>query len=103
MLNFVDVRRFIQFGVIKGLIYRVHKYAVSNAVLVERAVEEGLIGEDARRKSRRVLNEVGERIAELADGTHCFDQITVELNMGDPKIMDQLKRFPRGDVEIIYR
>ncbi|KAH6664120.1 nitrogen permease regulator 2 [Halenospora varia] len=103
VLNFVDVRRFIQFGVIKGLIYRVHKYAVSNAVLVERAVEEGLIGEDARRKSRRVLNEVGERIAELADGTHCFDQITVELNMGDPKIMDQLKRFPRGDVEIIYR
>ncbi|KAF4629465.1 hypothetical protein G7Y89_g8683 [Cudoniella acicularis] len=91
VLNFVDVRRFVQFGVIKGLIYRVHKYAVSNTVL------NGIVS------ARNVGVEGGEQLQRYADGCHCFDQITVEMNLADVKIMDQLRRFPKGNVEIIYR
>ncbi|KAI0810021.1 nitrogen permease regulator 2-domain-containing protein [Xylaria sp. FL0064] len=46
VLRHVDVRRLVQFGVIKGLLYRVHKYAVSKSYLSllatgRRAVEVG--------------------------------------------------------------
>ena len=91
VLNYVDVRRLIQFGVIKGLIYRVHKYAVSSRYL------ESLITGDS------VRIDGGDMLQRYADGTHCFDQITAETNMGDVKIMDQLRKFPKGDVEVIYR
>ncbi|KAI0870447.1 nitrogen permease regulator 2-domain-containing protein [Hypoxylon argillaceum] len=33
VLRHVDVRRLVQFGVVKGLLYRVHKYAVSKSYL----------------------------------------------------------------------
>ncbi|KAJ3563075.1 hypothetical protein NPX13_g8325 [Xylaria arbuscula] len=33
VLRHIDVRRLVQFGVIKGLLYRVHKYAVSKSYL----------------------------------------------------------------------
>jgi hypothetical protein len=91
VLNYVDVRRLIQFGVIKGIIYRVHKYAVSSRYL------ESLI------TGYSVRIDGGDMLQGYADGTHCFDQITAERNMGDVKIMDQLRKFPKGDVEVIYR
>ncbi|KUJ24214.1 nitrogen permease regulator 2 [Mollisia scopiformis] len=94
VLNYVDVRRFIQFGVIKGLIYRVHKYTVSAQYLA------GLV--NGERKEWREWR-TGEGMGRFADGCHCFDQICVERNIGDAKIMDQLWKFPKGDVEIIYR
>jgi nitrogen permease regulator 2-like protein len=91
VLNFVDVRRFIQFGVIKGLIYRVHKYAVSNQYLASLVTGQS------------VKVEGGDLLQMYTDGCHCFDQVIAERNMGDVKIMDQLRKFPKGDVEIIYR
>jgi hypothetical protein len=91
VLNYVDVRRLIQFGVIKGLIYRVNKYAVSSQYLASLVSGES------------VNIEGGDLLQQYTDGCHCFDQITVEKNMGDVKIMDQLRKFPKGDVEIIYR
>ena len=92
VLNYVDVRRFIQFGIIKGLLYRVHKYAVSERQL------RYLNGGDLRRG-----NDAEESLRKFAGGCHSFDRITVEMNMGDVKIMDQLRKFPKGDVEIVYR
>ncbi|KAG9238072.1 nitrogen permease regulator 2 [Amylocarpus encephaloides] len=91
ILNHVDVRRFIQFGVIKGLIYRVHKYAVSSQYLA--SIVSG----------QNVAIKGGELLQKYADGMHCFDQITAENNMADHRIMDQLRKFPKGDVEIVYR
>ena len=91
VLNYVDVRRFVQFGVIKGLIYRVHKYAVSSQYLASK-----ITGQSAR-------IEGGDMLQRYADGCHCFDQIITERNMGDVKIVEQLRKFPKGDVEIVYR
>lgn len=91
VLNYVDVRRFVQFGVIKGLIYRVHKYAVSSQYLSSKVSGQSV----------RIVG--GDMLQKYTDGCHCFDQIVTEKNMGDVKIMEQLRRFPKGDVEILYR
>jgi hypothetical protein len=91
VFNYIDVRRFIQFGVIKGLIYRVHKYAVSSQYLASL-----VSGQSMPVEGRDVLQK-------YTDGCHCFDQIITEKNMADSKIMERLRKFPKGDVEIIYR
>jgi len=92
VMDHVDVRRFIQFGLIKGLIYRIHKYAVSSRYLSSIAR-----GEQPAKDTADVLQK-------YFDGCHHFDQIMTELNMDDFKIMEHLrKNYPKGDVDIIYR
>ncbi|KAH8813316.1 nitrogen permease regulator 2 [Xylogone sp. PMI_703] len=93
VLNYVDVRRFIQFGIIKGLIYRVHKYVVSSQHMASLIAPEKYSAHFGQEDS----------LLKYTDGCHSFDQIIVERNMGDAKIMEQLRRYPKGDVEIIYR
>ncbi|QSZ29587.1 hypothetical protein DSL72_004103 [Monilinia vaccinii-corymbosi] len=92
VLSYIDVRRFIQFGVIKGLIYRVHRYAVSSQYLTS------MISGQAMHMDGR-----NDSLQRYTDGCHCFDQITTLLNIGEAKIMDRLRKFPKGDVEVIYR
>lgn len=91
MMEVLDVRRLIHFAIIKGLVYRVHKYAVSTQFLT--ALETG----------EEVEIEGGDLLQKYTDGCHHFDQIAMEKNMGDEKVMNQLRRFPKGDVEIYYR
>lgn len=92
VLNYIDVRRFIQFGVIKGLIYRVHRYAVSSLYL------SSIASRQTMHMDRR-----DDALRKYTDGCHCFDQITTVLNIGEAKIMERLRKFPKGDVEVIYR
>lgn len=94
VLNYVDVRRFIQFGIIKGLIYRVHKHAVSSEHIASLIAPE--TGYDVPFREENFL-------VKYTDGCHSFDQIIVEKNMSDAKIMERLRKYPKGDVEIIYR
>jgi len=101
VMNYVDVRRFIQFGLIKGLISRVHKYAVSSQLMACLANTKELNGKDTGGKE--VKTHGGDILQSYADGTQCFDQITAEKNLGDVKIMELFRKFPKGDVEIIYR
>lgn len=91
VLNFVDVRRLIQFGIIKGFLYRVHKYAVSERKLRMMASEENGRAKKADEGWKRYV-----------DGCHCFDQIMAEKNMGDVEIVEQLKKSKSG-VEVFYR
>lgn len=91
VLRFVDVRRFIQFGVIKGLIYRVHKYAVSSQYIASLATGQS------------VHIDGGDSLQKYTDGCHSFDQIAVEKNMGDVKTMAMLRKFPAEDIQILYR
>lgn len=88
VLNFVDVRRFIQFGIIKGLVYRVHKYAVSPEYLKSLATGRNkVVGADLTRK--------------YLNGCHCFDQITTENGWGEAKIKEQFRKFE--EIDTIYR
>ncbi|KAI0845652.1 nitrogen permease regulator 2 [Daldinia vernicosa] len=95
VLRHVDVRRLVQFGVIKGLLYRVHKYVVSKQCL------------EALATGRRVLSrsDDGEEdtLLRYADGCHCFDQIITEQNMTDGEIMRKLRSLEPGDRTVFYR
>ncbi|KYK56748.1 putative nitrogen permease regulator [Drechmeria coniospora] len=93
VLGYVDVRRFVQFGVIKGCLYRVHKYVVSKQYLASLAT--GL--------SRPVPG--GDSLQKYTDGNHHFDQIITEKNLTESEILHRLKALPvpKGDLAVFYR
>lgn len=90
-LTKIDVRRFIQFGVIKGLIYRVHRYAVSAQYLA------GLVTGESSAK------EGGDPLQKYTDGCHPFDQIIAENNITDSEVLKKLGKLPKSDIQILYR
>lgn len=93
VLNYVDVRRFVQFGIIKGCLYRVHKYVLSKQYLAALAT-----GESRPRPG-------GDSLQRYADGNHHFDQIMTEQNLTNDEIMDKLKMLhvPKGDLTVLYK
>ena len=93
VLRHVDVRRLVQFGVIKGCLYRVQKYVVSRQYLA--ALASG--------QSRPV--EGGDPLQKYTDGCHHFDQIITEQNLTNDEIMEKLKTLPgpKGDLHVFYR
>ncbi|KAI1874703.1 hypothetical protein JX265_004911 [Neoarthrinium moseri] len=126
VLSLIDVRRFIQFGVIKGLLYRVHKYVVSKQYLAllatgqarplrddERVgVRPGGLGEDEDGTAAGEGPAGGrgawmgeDPLQRYTDGCHCFDQIITEQNMTAAEIVEKLKGFqaPAGDLTVFYR
>lgn len=94
VLRHVDVRRLVQFGVIKGFLYRVHKYVVSKQYLESLA---------AGRREVRSEDEEEDVLLRYADGCHCFDQIITEQNMTDGEIMRKLRSLEPGDRTVFYR
>lgn len=93
VLHYIDVRRFVQFGLIKGCLYRVHKYVVSKQYLASLATGQ----------SRPVPG--GDPLQRYTDGCHHFDQIVTERELADDDIMDKLKALPvpKGDLALFYR
>ncbi|KAK1595799.1 nitrogen permease regulator 2 [Colletotrichum navitas] len=92
VLRYVDVRRLVQFGVIKGCLYRVHKYVVSKQYLAALATGQ------ARPRAG------GDPLQQYTDGCHSFDQIITERNLTDGEIMEKLKSLPvpSGDLTVFY-
>lgn len=99
ILKLVDVRRFVQFGVIKGILYRQQKWAVSKTQLATMAKSLSVEAEDDRRSA--TTPQTG--IMKYVDGLHSFDQISVEMNKTDAELMQELGKLPPNDVEILYR
>ena len=122
VLRHIDVRRLVQFGVIKGYLYRVHKYVVSKQYLALLATGQarplrededgvGATGSDAGDLAGTSVNTVisgnanpgssgdgaagkyADPLQRYTDGTHCFDQIITELNVTDAEIMEKIKGF----------
>jgi hypothetical protein len=93
VLRYVDVRRFVQFGIIKGCLYRVHKYVVSKQYLA------GL----ASGQSRPMPG--GDPLQKYIDGCHHFEQIITEQNLTESEIMEKLKTLPvpKGDLTVLYQ
>ncbi|MCJ1300734.1 Nitrogen permease regulator 2 [Hypocenomyce scalaris] len=88
----LDVRRLITFGVIKGFLYRVHKYAIATSLL---AVGGG------KQREQKTKEPPDAGLAKYLDGTHCFDEICTELLISEKELVGRLKGF--GDVQIIHR
>lgn len=93
VLRYLDVRRFVQFGIIKGCLYRVHKHVVSKQYVAALATGQG-----APRPG-------GDPLQKYTDGTHHFDEIITELNLTDEEITERLKglTLPAGDLTVFYR
>ncbi|KAK4195834.1 nitrogen permease regulator 2 [Triangularia verruculosa] len=104
VLRYVDVRRLVQFGVIKGCLYRVHKHVVSKQYLASLAT-----GQSRRLTEKEVAARIyGGRdpLQKYTDGCHCFDQIITEMDLTDAEVMERLKGFkgaPAGDLTVLYR
>ena len=104
----MDLRRFITFGVIKGFLYRVHKYAFAkaNTKLTSSKLLTKANLELSDRKGRSIadLGDEQTQDAELMkylDGTHSFDEICTELMISERELTSRLKAL--GDIEIICR
>ncbi|KAK4242704.1 nitrogen permease regulator 2 [Achaetomium macrosporum] len=93
VMRFIDVRRLVQFGVIKGCLYRVHKHVVSKQYLAALATGQ----------ARPVAG--GDPLQKYTDGCHTFDQIITEQNLTDAEITEKLRSFPApaGDLTVLYR
>ncbi|KAK4672464.1 Nitrogen permease regulator 2 [Podospora pseudopauciseta] len=104
VLRYVDVRRLVQFGVIKGCLYRVHKHVVSKQYLASLAT-----GQSRKLTEREAAARGGGRrdpLQKYTDGCHCFDEIITEMNMTDAEVMERLKGFrgaPTGDLAVLHR
>lgn len=124
LLDGVDVRRFVTFGVIKGFLYRVHKYAIattpghttngdsttsrrSSSRTISPLARADDDGHDDDHYDDDEAREAQERkrtkraLGRYLDGTHCFDAICTELGISERELMGELKRW--GDVQIIHR
>lgn len=103
----IDVRRFITFGVIKGFLYRVHKYAIATSQTSRRKRDPKARVKQKKASSIAVetgTDEVDSDLVELErflDGTHCFDEICTDLMINEQELMVRLKAI--GDVQIICR
>ncbi|KAI9744600.1 MAG: Nitrogen permease regulator 2 [Claussenomyces sp. TS43310] len=89
VMKFVDVRRLVQFGVIKGILKRVRKFPISSQYLASLATGQSM------------KTQGGDSLQSYTDGCHSWDQIIVETNLTSKEIKKTLSGLP--DVEIIYR
>lgn len=102
-LTGIDIRRFITFGVIKGFLYRVHKYAFSLAAIkqVKLMNKKKGVADKGKSKQKDKIGDGETKIEEFLDGTHCFDEICTELMISERELVSRLKDW--GDVQIIHR
>lgn len=105
----VDVRRFVTFGVIKGFLYRVHKYAVAPTSTTANRRRSDLSREEkcspnegsGDLSTANETEEISMVLATCLDGIHCFDEICTALQLPETALLERLKSF--GDVQIIHR
>lgn len=93
-LQDIDIRRFTQFGIIKGFLYRVHKFPVLNG-------QAPLIGGRSGRGRWDNQQDKNLPLTKFLDGAHHFDEICTELQQSEQEVMNTLAAY--GDVQYIHR
>ncbi|KAF2090974.1 nitrogen permease regulator 2 [Saccharata proteae CBS 121410] len=106
LLQSIDVRRLVSFGVIKGFLYRVHKYAITTAAgtLAGTTGDGYNQGEDDEASVTGLGTRTGRELplARYLDGLHCFDEICTELGMGEREVLAKMRKG-FGDVLVVNR
>ncbi|KAF2666605.1 nitrogen permease regulator 2 [Microthyrium microscopicum] len=109
MLLGLDVRRFITFGVIKGFLYRVHKYVVlDGSASIENARPKDITSKvvnwrDLKRRGSDSSDTADLSLGRYLDGMHCFDEICTELQLSEKKVLEKLKMKHKSNIVIIHR
>jgi nitrogen permease regulator 2-like protein len=120
----IDLRRFVTFGVIKGFLYRVHRYAfrsaethaskahaaggsvgglAANGATDVRKSDVAASTGPAKYDEEEPVEQFGRKVLPYIDGTHCFDEICTELEISERELVERLKSGSVGDVAIICR
>jgi hypothetical protein len=110
MLANIDVRRFLTFGIIKGFLYRVHRYAMrtfekphgqkrTNGGSAKKQVSK----DDSDDDDDDGEEELRARLLKFLDGTHCFDEICTELCISEDDLMKRLAKPEMGEVVVICK
>lgn len=104
----IDMRRFITFGVIKGFLYRVHKYALATSIhkSSSKRLNKANFNRSKQREEQKKKDKIGGEVENMElgqylDGTHCFDEICTDLMISEKELTARLKAW--GDVQIICR
>jgi nitrogen permease regulator 2-like protein len=127
LLANIDMRRFITFGVIKGFLHRIHRYAIatestkgtakkgvqnskqSKKTPLPRSMSSELhITEDDQHATRYGHEDSEDesedipdsQLARFLDGNHCFDEICTEFEVSEAKLMERIRRYPSEVVEV---
>ena len=95
-LKDVDIRRFIQFGIIKGFLYRVHKYPVYNRKLMMQHPAPSSRSDVGVASTERALP-----LLRYLDGSHHFDSICTDLQQSENEVLKTLSQY--GDVQYVQR
>ena len=130
LLANIDLRRFVTFGVIKGFLYRIHRYAIrtpkaaaafdqtngddvqyqnlTRSMSSEHHLAEQYTSRDKQKrhattKVDRSSQSLNTQIMHFLDGTHCFDEICTELGIGEKDLMERLKSREMGEIAIVCR
>jgi hypothetical protein len=124
----IDVRRFITFGVIKGFLKRMHKYALaldppdmqitseSTAIDLDKAWRKAALSsgwatpptdlvslqEKLETEEERARQE-GAKLVRYLDGRHCLDQICMEMGMHEKEVVEKIKSGKFGEVVVFCR
>jgi hypothetical protein len=124
----IDVRRFITFGVIKGFLKRMHKYALaldppdmqvaaqSTVTDLDKAWRKAALSsgwatppmdavslqEKLETEDQRARHE-GAKLVKFLDGEHCLDQICVEMGMHEKEVLGKVKSGKFGEVIVFCR
>jgi hypothetical protein len=124
----IDVRRLITFGVIKGFLKRMHKYALaldppdmqvtseSTAIDLDKAWRKAALSsgwatpptdlvslqEKLETEEERARLE-GARLVRYLDGRHCLDQICVEMGMHEKEVVKKVRSGRFGEVVVFCR
>lgn len=93
IMGIIDIRRFITFGMIKGILYRVHKYAITTIPSEKQPRRKSEWGKGGTEGTRR--------LEDFLDGKHTFDEICTELMMNEKELGTILKGM--RDVVIIQK
>lgn len=112
MLANIDLRRFITFGVIKGFLYRIHRYAIQTSMLKVNAANETYtesagVSFRQERVDRKNREETKSRkllpLAAFLDGTHSFDEICTYYGISEKELLRKLNQPHLGEVVVLCR
>ena len=102
----IDVRRFITFGIIKGFLYRVHRYAV-RAMTANVTESDQEVGKTRSRVKGSLETGRSKRHAasleHFLDGMHSFDEICTYYDISEKELLQRIKDPQYGEVIVIRR
>jgi len=129
LLANIDIRRFITFGVIKGFLKRLHKYALaldppdfppvpapptgtdlddawrkaalSSGWATPPTDGAGILQEKLDEEARARREEV--KLVGYLDGKHCLDEVCLEMGMQERRLMEKVKSGRFGEVVVFCR